>query len=241
MSMPRGMLRCMPDHVPLDYEPRYSRRRLFTRPVLAVVLLVVVFGGVQVWPFLVRAREGCGRTRHTDHLRQIGLAVVLYATDYQGAFPDSLETAFLKESLSAEALICPSSSDTKATGATPAQIAANIHAGGHCSYMYVGANLTSASPGDCVLAFESPANHGMDGGYVLYADAHVTFETLSTLVQLVPALEAGQNPPKLATLTQAQATALYTQRWLPQLPAMQSGQWEKKVTSQPMPATYGHP
>ena len=120
-----------------------------------------------------------------------------------------------------------------ARGPTTQQSAAIIHAGGHCSYIYVGANLTSSSPASCIVAFEFPSNHGMDGGNLLYADLHTEFVTLDKLVQLVPALEAGQNPPKFAILTETQAKTLYAQRWLPQLTAMQSGQWEKKVTNQP--------
>lgn len=120
-----------------------------------------------------------------------------------------------------------------ATGQTAGQAAANIHVGGHCSYIYVGANLTSKSADDCILAFEFPSNHGMVGGNVLYADGHICYLALEELVQVVPALEAGQDPPKFVSLTQGQARTLYAQRWVPQLTAMQSGQWEKRVTGQP--------
>lgn len=243
LSLPRGMLRRMADHIPLDYEPRRPRQRFFTPTMLAgLVILLVALGvvGVGVWTQMVRWQASGNRSWCYRNLRDIGFAVQMYAGDHHGVFPDSLETAFLAEGLSTEVFICPNSSETKASdaapdaaGATPEQIAAKIHAGGHCSFVYVGANLSTSVVAGSILAFEFPSNHGMDGGYVLYADRHTEFLTLDKLVQLVPALEAGQNPPVFAALTESQAKTLYAQRWLPQLSAMQSGQWEKKVTNQP--------
>ena len=201
-------------------------------PAIAILLLVSLFGGIQLWSLWLDAGHPQG-TRCYKNLRQIGVAALMYAATHQGVFPDSLETAFLTEGLSAEVFTCPSGPDVKATGATQSQIAANIHAGGHCSYIYVGANLTSSSPATSIVAFDFPTNHAMDGGSVLYADGHTEFVMLDKLVQLVPMLEAGQNPPTFAALSETQAKTLYAQRWLPQLTAMQSGQWEKKVTNQP--------
>ena len=78
----------------------------------------------------------------------------------------------------------------------------------------------------------------MAGANVLYADAHVAFEPLTTVVQLVPELEAGHNPPMIANISQEQAEALYAKTWKPKLTAMKTGVWAASVprpTTQPAP------
>ena len=94
--------------------------------------------------------------------------------------------------------------------------------------------MTSAARYDVVVAFELPDNHSGDGGNVLWGDAHVSWEGLGTLVQLVPELEAGRNPPVIVPLTAGQARALYERKWAPKLASMKDGTW---AASLPRPAT----
>lgn len=89
-----------------------------------------------------------------------------------------------------------------ATGSTPAQQAARLAMPGSCSYIYVGAPLTDQSSANCIVAWDDPANHKIEGAIVLFADGSAAFEPLTTVVQLVPELEAGHNPPTIVTLSQ---------------------------------------
>jgi len=76
-----------------------------------------------------------------------------------------------------------------------------------------------------VIAFEFPDNHAKESGNVLWGDGHVSWERFETLVQLVPELEAGHNPPRFRTLTRGEADAMYQQRWAPKLQQMKDGTW----------------
>ncbi|HEX2974291.1 MAG TPA: hypothetical protein VHP11_18295 [Tepidisphaeraceae bacterium] len=99
---------------------------------------------------------------------------------------------------------------------------------GHCSYIYVGRDLTTTSSPDCVVAFEDPANHVMDGGRVLFADGHVDYVGIG-MANFVSELEQGYNPPRQSTQSVAQLRAMYDRDWKPKLAAMKSGQWAQKL------------
>ena len=62
----------------------------------------------------------------------------------------------------------------------------------------------------------------------------MSFEPLTTVVQLVPELEAGHNPPTIANISQTLAEALYARTWKPKLTAMKTGVW---AASLPRPTT----
>lgn len=83
---------------------------------------------------------------------------------------------------------------------------------------------------------EDPAHHRMRGGNVLYADAHVSFETLPDVVQFVAKLEAGRNP-RISPLSEKQAKAIYEKTWKPKLTSMLNGTWGASLphpTTQPV-------
>ena len=168
--------------------------------ILAVVVLCVSMGSLMM-PRLATPRDTPPRARCSNNLRQIGLAITMYCNDNQQQYPSDLGLLILTEELSSEVFVCPSGSEVKAQGELPA-MAATLLSGGHCSFVYVGAGMTSSARQDDVVAFELPDNHGQRaGGNVLYSDAHVEFQPFDTLVQLVPELEAGRNPPVIRPLT----------------------------------------
>ena len=222
---------------PLDYEPVTPRPRrnfsiLWVIPGVLVLLFIMI-------PFLVphgHSRDG-NRAKCANNLRQIGLGIMMYCNDNKQQFPNDVGLLIPTQGLSAEVFVCPSSNDTKLQGAST-QPAAMLLSSDHCSYVYVGAGMTSSAGVNDVVAFELPGNHAKDGGNVLYADAHVEWEGFHVLVQLVPELEAGRNPPVMRPLTVAQAKTMYEQKWVPKLASIKDGTW---AASLPRPSSATRP
>jgi hypothetical protein len=227
----------MPEPVPLDYQrntmPRQPRSfRVFR---LLVVFVVLWFVAPMVKSALNPPRVISARTRCSMNLSQIGLAISLYCRDNNQQFPSDLAALLLTEDASADMFICPASTDFVLPDATAQQQAATLLSGRHCSFIYVGAGMTSATNADALVAFELPDNHGKSaGGNVLHAGGYVTWLAFEDVVQLVGELEAGHNPPVIQPLTPAQAWTLYKFIWEPKLPALRNGAW---AASLPRPAT----
>jgi prepilin-type processing-associated H-X9-DG protein len=133
-----------------------------------------------------RGRETANRVKCASNLRQIGQAILLYANDHDGQFPDTLQTLFKDEDLDLTpgVFVCPSANDVQATGATREEIARNLDEPNHMSYVYLGRGLTKASPKDTVVAYDREINHGRQGGNVLYADGHVDWQAGDFIRQL---------------------------------------------------------
>jgi len=161
---------------PLDYaNPGLRRRRRWW--VWLIVLIPIV---LLVISFLLPSQQGMGRgapkVKCASNLRQIGQAILLYANDNQGQYPDSFGTLLLNEDITSDAFVCPDSNDTPATGATTQAIVANLTAGGHLSYVYLGNGMNTATVGaNAVVAYEPLSNHANTGMNVLFGDGRVDF------------------------------------------------------------------
>lgn len=134
------------------------------------------------------------RVRCAANLKQIGLAMQLYANENKGLYPPRPEDLLLTQDITTDIFVCPSTNDTWATGATTQQAAANLSAGGHDSYIYLGAGKNSNTPANVVLVYEPLQDHG-NGMNVLFADGHVDFVSGAMAQKVEAELEAGQNPP----------------------------------------------
>lgn len=117
-------------------------------------------------------REGANRVKCASNLRQIGQAIVLYANENQGRYPDNFEALLLTMDITSELFICPSSNDDRAQGDTAKDMAARL-SHGHCSYVYHGRGLTTSVPATRPIACEPLANHQGAGINILFADGHV--------------------------------------------------------------------
>ncbi len=148
-------------------------------------------------PAMGSSRELANRIKCASNMRQIGLAMLLYANENKGAYPPRLQDLVLTQQISAECFVCPSSNDTKAAGNTPAQVAANMPAGTHISYIYLGKGLIDGADPETVVLYEKPGNHGQDGMNFLFADGHVEFLNAQQAGVMLSQLQAGQNPPKI--------------------------------------------
>jgi prepilin-type processing-associated H-X9-DG protein len=133
-------------------------------------------------PSLCRPRETANRVECASNLRQIGQAIALYAQDHGGQYPPSLAVLLRQGQLSAEAMVCPSSNDERASAADTAGAADEVSAAEkseagheHClSYVYVGRGLTVATASaTAIVAYEPLGNHAGAGTNVLFGDGHV--------------------------------------------------------------------
>ncbi len=149
-------------------------------------------------PSLNRARQMANTIKCQSNVRIIGQALQVYASQNRGAYPDTLAPLLADGTLSADALVCPSSNDTAAAGPTAQARAANLQTGGHLSYVYLGKGMNAHSTAsNTVVLYEPPANHGKDGITVLFGDGHVEFVRGSSGQRLVNEVESGQNPPPI--------------------------------------------
>ncbi len=182
--------------VPLAYAVTPGRRRSWRVVALAVfgVGLVMALGVSILLPSLHR-RQMPARVRCAWNLRTIAGYVQMYANEHGGAFPADFATLRLTQDVASERFICDDTQDTPAAGSTEQQVAANLTAGGHLSYVYAGKGLTLKSPANAVVAYEPLSNH-RDGMNVLFADGHVQWLNAAQGRRLIAELAAGQNPPR---------------------------------------------
>jgi prepilin-type processing-associated H-X9-DG protein len=139
---------------------------------------------------LVRAREAARQAVCRSNLKQIGLALAMYANDYQGQFPPKLQDLFPDYVTDKDLFECP-------------------QAPGVEGYVYVtGLSFESGPTG--IAAFDRKGNHE-DGRNVLFVDGHVEFmseahfeqatakqpnaEVLRKLDEAHPPAEAAPSPP----------------------------------------------
>lgn len=146
-------------------------------------------------PSLNRARETANRVKCASNMRQIGQAMLLYSNDNLGNFPETLDQLLLTQDITSEVFTCPSSNDSPASGPDAKTQAANLNAGGHLSYVYVGKGMTNAAGADVVVLYEPLTNHSNDGINILWGDGHVSFHMRTEAQKIIADVQAGKNPP----------------------------------------------
>ena len=139
-----------------------------------------------------------GQVKCASNLKQIGLAMMLYANENGGVYPTTIDgLLYLNDcDFSTEIFCCPQSSDTPAAGPTTRSLAANLMAGGHLSYVYLGNGFRDGASVDAVLAHETLGHHRGGGINVLFGDLHVEFISEPQAKALLAELQAGHNPPR---------------------------------------------
>lgn len=163
--------------------------------VVAPVLLLMIS---IMLPALNRAREQANRVKCASNMRQLGNVMMLYANANRGHFPEKLEDVLqVDPTLSPTAFVCPSD-DKAPPSATSIQTEAHeIAAGQHCSYIYVGNELTVNASPDTVLLYEPLADHHQEGATVLFVDGRVQWVSAADAQSILAQQAAGTRPVRL--------------------------------------------
>ena len=182
-------------------------RHSSTIPILGMLLVFFLLGPIafNVGDMLLEARENARRSTCLGNLKIIGMAMRLYATDFQGRLPtDASRTTFGSFALltnryqtSFLSWVCPSDAGVMAPRPTETWGRQRV------SYAYGGFGLTEQLSPDTPLCcdrsssnirhaepyFRNKWTHRSVGGNVLFADGHVTFQRT-----FVPPMYQGRNP-----------------------------------------------
>jgi prepilin-type processing-associated H-X9-DG protein len=188
---------------PLNYEQKgRGSFRLKGRYVLLLILLALaVSTGAIGWllmPHRIGSRDINPREKCASNLRQIGLAIQIYANENKGQLPPDLGSVLVTQDLTSEVFVCPSSSDERAHGPTTQAILQDFAKPGRCSYVLASPlpSMWSALTPAHVLAYEPLTNHNGDGMNVLFGDGHAEFLVKSQANYMLAELKAGYNPPR---------------------------------------------
>ena len=163
------------------------KKRGFTLIELLVVIAIIAILASMLLPVLARAREEGRRTACKNNLRQIGLALSMYAQSWDEMYPaegigatnTGKALGLLYPDQISDEMIFSCKSDT---GRTPVMdTVTGLVTGSSYLYAAYGANANSATSleiaGDRdALGIQATSQHKLEGANILFVDAHVTWE-----------------------------------------------------------------
>jgi hypothetical protein len=138
---------------------------------VVIILCSIAVSCAALLIFLNAVKDHINNEYCVVNLHQIAQACQIYAKEHQHSYPSGFEN-LIADDLSPVVLVCSASTDIPASGDTNQQRIADFAKPGHCSYIYCGAGLTTASPPTSLLAYEKLENHEK-GIHVLHLDGTV--------------------------------------------------------------------
>jgi prepilin-type processing-associated H-X9-DG protein len=140
----------------------FKTRGGFTLGELLVVFAVVFLLIAAFTPIIRFSNERMDKVECANNLREIGLAMYIYAREHDGRFPSSLKTLYEENYLGdRRTMDCPAA-HTQGTVQVP-------------DYIYT-PDLSARDRSDLVLVRDRKGNHPKGGGNVLYVDGTVAWQ-----------------------------------------------------------------
>lgn len=134
----------------------------FTISELVVVFAIVFIVALLMFPIIKYNQTKLNKTICANNLRQLGLAMYIYAKEHEGVFPPALDTLYAEEYLGDEKVMdCPASKDV-GTLKDP-------------DYIYTG-GLSVKDDFMSVLIKDRSRNHAAGGKNVLRVNGSVEWE-----------------------------------------------------------------
>jgi len=138
-----------------------SGEKGFTLSELLLVFVIVLVCGALLLPLIRYSQVRMDRIACANNLREVGLALYIYAREHDSRFPDTLKELYGSQYLADAGLMdCPA---TRAVG-TPEDP----------DYIYT-PGLTVRDASMVALVRDEPGNHGGKGGNVLYVNGEVAW------------------------------------------------------------------